>query len=60
MLFSPICTGLPSAMATMFTPKVTCRSEYLYRYCSTRFTSASFFTSMTARMPSRPDSSRMS
>ena len=56
----PICRGLPSAMATMFTPKVTCRSEYLYSAFKTFSGSQSFLTSTTARMPMRSDSSRMS
>ena len=47
-------------MATMFTPKVTCRSEYLYSAFRIFSGSASFLTSITARMPMRSDSSRMS
>ena len=47
-------------MATMFTPNVHCRSEYLYRYCRIFSGSPSFLTSMTARMPCRSLSSRMS
>ena len=60
MALSPMSTGLPSAMATMFTPKVICKSLYLYRNASTRWGSASFFSSITARMPVRSLSSRMS
>ena len=47
-------------MAVMFTPKVHWRSEYLNRAWRIFSGSASFFTSTTARMPWRSDSSRMS
>ena len=54
------CSGRPPLMASMLAPKLVCRSEWRHSWFSTTSATASRFSSMTMRMPSRLDSSQMS
>ena len=52
---------MPSTMASMFAPKLSCSWVCLYRLFSTTFATASRLSTMTRRWPVRPEvSSRMS
>ncbi len=52
---SPITSGLPSAMASIFTPKVSSRRVFLYSILTKLSASASLRSSITIRMPSLED-----
>ena len=52
--------GVPSTRASIMRPSDICRFVCLYKRFKTTWALASFFISMTMRMPSRSDSSRMS
>ena len=51
MLLSPITSGLPSAIANIFTPKVSSNLVFLYKIFFNFSTSAPFLSSKTIRIP---------
>ena len=51
ILLSPITSGLPSAIANIFTPKVSSNLVFLYKIFFNFSTSAPFLSSKTIRMP---------
>ena len=52
--------GLPSTIANIIIPKLSCNCVCLYRLFKTISACSPLFNSMTIRIPSRSDSSRMS
>ena len=55
MSFRLSCSGRPPLIASMLAPKLVCRSEWRQSWFSTTSATASRFSSMTMRMPSRLD-----
>ena len=60
MSLSPRTSGLPSAIVSILTPKVSSNLVFLYKRCSSFLTSAFFFSSSTILMPSLEDSLEIS